>query len=333
MYAALLVGCVYLACLTTRQARLTEAVAALSSTPEDSRADLSRCGHAAFEYLASALYHHMDERVRLGAGQVLLSGLVTGLREQVQRHPADAPDAASTAAIARAKLVAKAMAQGNAVEGMGLSVLTPLLAYLDERTAGALDWQKRMRKRVGTDNVSAALRDEAPEVREVAAAVLDVIGPSSALDTQRIELCRKLERILAGTPKEDGAGLAKCKDQLMTIGRFGLPALVGIVASSTTAYETRLFLARVAGSIVDVEFSRNVRAKVTSLLGQRASALLVLTLAKAQGDLRQELMAVLTSSPKVSDADIEQLVGRFTSGGTSDWPERVVQGIAGLEKD
>lgn len=333
VYAVLALGCVYLVRLTARQAALVKAVEALAANPQDASEVLGHQGPAAFKHLATALHHDRNRRVRLLAGQILLKGLLRALQEHISLHPDDEPDSPSHTALEKAKRIARLLAEAKPKENWEEQGLARLMAYLDEGTTGAMGWQKRTRKQIGTDNVSLALWDVSRDVRELAGAVFDVTGPNNALDIERIQRRREVEGALAKAAEPDKARLAEARAELMTIGHFSLAPMIGAIASSAATDQTRAFLASLVAEIVRKDFSHNVRAKVTSLLGRQASALMTMTMLRAQVGLKQQLMAIFTASPKVSKANIEELTTRFASSSASDAAEGIVEGIARLEGD
>jgi len=329
VYVLLLLGGAYLAKLTIQQSRLAAAVTTLAGDAAQAESQLRDYGAAAFDHLSAAMVHGEATPFRLRAAQALLNGLLTDLQDHMARHPADEPDTPTPAVEGQAKALQAALGLAGRTSGWKDEELSRIMAYLDERTLSAVDWQERLRERTRTDSVSRALRDEARQVRQVAAAVLAVIGPGNAMDRSRLQSYRRMEDALAQAMSEDAAGRQRARSALLSIDRFALAPLIGAVAGTACPPATEEFLLDVAGRIVAKEFSYNTRAEVTLLLGERASRLAVGLVLRDEGELGQKALALLASSPKVSAAQVRGLCQQL--GGKPDGEAQIVRAIAKME--
>ncbi len=330
VYIALALGAGYLWVLTSRQRHLNEAVETLATAPEAAMESLRATGPPAFAYLATALHYHDDAQVRRLAGQALVQGLLRELDAQVAAHPDDAPDAPSPAALAKADAVLAGVESVGAL-GMDAAKVKRLMAYLDEHTTGAVQWQKRMRLRCEVDKISRALGDESPAVRAAAAAVLEIIGPATRYDTQRMAGRRTLEAALAavrsGTPQKR----AEARAALIKLERFGLRAMAGEIANAAVPFNARLYLAHVLLEIMKKQFSANAKSEAVELISPRASARLMPALFEGRGELREALMNVFTLSPKVTRGDLEKLAAQVGPPRNPQAAAALVARIAELE--
>lgn len=329
VYVLLLLGAAYLAMLTLQQSRLAAAVTALAGDAAQAESRLRDYGAAAFDHLSTAMVHGEATPFRLRAGQALLDGLLRDIEGHMGRHPADEPETPTPAAEGQAKALGAALGLAGRSPRCTDEKLSRIAAYLDERTLSAVDWQKRLSGRTRTDNVSRALRDEAPQVRQVAAAVVSVIGPGNAMDRSRLQSYRGMEEALAQALSEDAAGRQRARSALLTIDQFVLPPLIGALAETACPAGAKQFLLDVAVRIVAKEFTYNTRAEVTLLLGVRASRLGVGLVLRDEGELGRKVLALLASSPKVSEAQVRGLCEQL--GGEPDGEAQIVRALTRME--
>jgi len=311
VYVILALGVLQLVRLVRRQTHTAQLVRELEAGKTSTTDQLLAAGLPAFPHLGLALNYDDDPALRRKAGEVIVRALLAQVEELgVAATVEDAGVAKEKAALLKeAAKTTIAVLGCEPVEARKLEgQVASLLAEVDLAVPETLEWQKRMRRALGSDKVSRALRDEDAEVRRRAAAVMTIIGCENFHESERIEKREQLEKQIVALAKNDDPDLAK---SIVAMEDFAVPFLTGVLTSQSAPKEHRQRAGQALVEVLAEKFRDNERSEVAVTIGERRMKLLLHLCATAEPEITKALVEAFSMSPKVKPSDIEKMAAEI----------------------
>jgi len=163
-------------------------------------------------------------------------------------------------------------------------------------------WQRDIRDTIDSELVNKGLRDENPEIREIAAKIVSIIGTENDIEIARMQGRTRTEKLLALLCSDKQETVRSAEAELADMGEFPLPILVGFMSRDEEPETARHAAGRVLFKVLKAKYRADEREELGPIVGRRRAKILFRLAATGTPNV----VEMLSLSPQVSLSDVQK---------------------------